>query len=222
MKDYLKTFDEDTIQVIGYKECCGRLSDSVKLIHKPTEIIFESINCIRNPYIEFIKYAYKCLRKELKAHYEQEELKRTEAQRTEWRELIDKHLLMNPFKEKEKDKLPDELRGKGWIPLSEAPERFNKLMDKILKDDDGKKESKKPLHPGNLALNLLREANYNPVYAFDVYGVVASDKLLKKVVNLEDIDETMAYNLANEIKGTDIRFWMDLQERYDSYKGESE
>jgi len=45
-----------------------------------------------------------------------------------------------------------------------------------------------------------------------------SDADLKDLVNgFKDIDHAMAYKLAKVIEGTDVRFWMDLQERYDEY-----
>jgi hypothetical protein len=47
-----------------------------------------------------------------------------------------------------------------------------------------------------------------------------SNAELKDLANgFKDIDHVSAYKLSKAIKGTDVRFWMDLQERYDEYEG---
>lgn len=101
-------------------------------------------------------------------------------------------------------------------------------------EEDVRKESKKPIHPGEVAKNLLLLEGFT-LFSFKNCEVYTNVLNIKKVSNClkvseneiielmnekSKIDYLWAYKLAKAIEGTDVRFWMDLQEHYDSYKGE--
>lgn len=92
--------------------------------------------------------------------------------------------------------------------------------------EDVKKEAKKPLHPGKVANDILVIKGYQGI-PYKVCLVKCGHLLAMNGVFLCELFEgrvgichTVAYKLAKVIEGTDVRFWMDLQERYDSYAGE--
>lgn len=86
-------------------------------------------------------------------------------------------------------------------------------------------KDKKPNHPGNIARSLLEQI-YNrdaDLFSFKIIGNIATDlrvdrSFINRFLNgFENVDYVFAYKLARLICGTDIRFWMDLQEKYDEY-----
>ncbi len=92
-------------------------------------------------------------------------------------------------------------------------------------------KEKPPLHPGKIAHDLLWEQGHrHTVYHtcpdnmdnyFETlnFGIIPINKdILSKLIDGKfDIEHVLAYKLANLIDNTDVRFWMDLQERYDDY-----
>jgi len=197
-KDWLETFDEDTALEIS------RIESVVRLTHKPTGITHESPMSrgamSYGEVAEIVGIASDRLKEKLKAHYLKESIK---------------------------------VRDKGFdkeFEKKEESKRFSKWMKDNL-DSNGdiikKKEPKKPLHPGKVAEGLLIEEEFgsyeNPgeLHIKNAASELRIDPVfLKRLVDgLEPIGYTMAYRLAKVIKGTDVRFWMDLQERYDSFNG---
>ena len=119
-------------------------------------------------------------------------------------------------------------------PVSECLERlyrdevnqdFYKCYGPTEKDDN----CKKPLHPGKVSNDLLRLDDDNTLIDgslvfsnilidLDLCGSRDGERFIKRFFDgLEDVDHILAYKLAKAIEGTDVRFWMDLQERYDEY-----
>jgi hypothetical protein len=119
-------------------------------------------------------------------------------------------------------------------PVSECLERlyrdevnqdFYKCYGPTEKDDN----CKKPLHPGKVSNDLLRLDDDNTLIDgslvfsnilidLDLCESRDGERFIKRFFDgLEDVDHILAYKLAKAIEGTDVRFWMDLQERYDEY-----
>lgn len=97
-------------------------------------------------------------------------------------------------------------------------EDIKHVKDSVYKD-------KKPNHPGNIARSLLEQI-YNrdaDLFSFKIIGNIATDlrvdrSFINRFLNgFENVDYALAYKLARLICGTDIRFWMDLQEKYDEH-----
>lgn len=90
-------------------------------------------------------------------------------------------------------------------------------------------ECKKPLHPGKVSNDLLRLDDDNTLIDgslvfsnilidLDLCGSRDGERFIKRFFDgLEDVDHILAYKLAKAIEGTDVRFWMDLQEKYDEH-----
>jgi hypothetical protein len=95
-------------------------------------------------------------------------------------------------------------------------------------------KEKEPWRPHYIVKSLLIASG---LYTFAPSGLNDGD--LMKIINIEqaaaalgisnaelkdlangfkDIDHVSAYRLSKAIKDTDVRFWMDLQERYDEYE----
>lgn len=103
----------------------------------------------------------------------------------------------------------------------EVNQDFYKCYGPTEKDDN----CKKPLHPGKVANDLLVIKGYRGASSEDMASpTLCGDILSMNSAFLEeffcgyvDICHATAYKLAKAIEGTDVRFWMDLQERYDEY-----
>ena len=90
-------------------------------------------------------------------------------------------------------------------------------------------ECKKPLHPGKVSNDLLRLDDDNTLIDgslvfsnilidLDLCESRDGERFIKRFFDgLEDVDHILAYKLAKAIEGTDVRFWMELQEKYDAY-----
>lgn len=115
-------------------------------------------------------------------------------------------------------------------PVSECLERlyrdevnqdFYKCYGPTEKDDNCKKQ----LHPGKVANDLLVIKGYRGASSKDMASpTLCGDILSMNSAFLEeffcgyvDICHDTAYKLAKVIEGTDVRFWMELQEKYDAY-----
>ena len=123
-------------------------------------------------------------------------------------------------------------------------EPVSDCLDRLYRDDEKLKqkkmieeglelfedyECKKPLHPGKVSNDLLRLDDDNTLIDgslvfsnilidLDLCGSRDGERFIKRFFDgLEDVDHILAYKLAKAIEGTDVRFWMDLQERYDEY-----
>lgn len=130
-----------------------------------------------------------------------------------------------------------------WLKCTEVTESYRKereefnknhreFLDKVF-GDSKPKELKAPLHPGKIANELLIAAGYGTfrrgiaeVPGFDkvVELGLVSEKLnmtggflLNFLNGLEDIDYNLAFKISYIIKGTDVKFWIKLQENYDEY-----
>lgn len=122
-------------------------------------------------------------------------------------------------------------------PVSECLERLcrddAKLKQKNMIEEEMEPfedyECKKPLHPGKVSNDLLRLDDDNTLIDgslvfsnilidLDLCGSRDGERFIKRFFDgLEDVDHILAYKLAKAIEGTDVRFWMDLQEKYDEY-----
>ena len=122
-------------------------------------------------------------------------------------------------------------------PVSECLERIcrddAKLKQKNMIEEELEPfedyECKKPLHPGKVSNDLLRLDDDNTLIDgslvfsnilidLDLCGSRDGERFIKRFFDgLEDVDHILAYKLAKAIEGTDVRLWMDLQERYDEY-----
>lgn len=97
-------------------------------------------------------------------------------------------------------------------------EDIKHVKDSVYKD-------KKPNHPGNIARSFLEQI-YNrdeDLFSFKIIGNIARELYVDRYFidrlfnGLENVDYVLAYKLARLIRGTDIRFWIGLQEKYDEY-----
>lgn len=116
-------------------------------------------------------------------------------------------------------------------PISECLERLcmddAKLKQKNMIEEELKlaeRREEEPWRPHYVAKSLLMASGCeSPLHRiFDIHmaahrlGISAAEA--KDITSgFKDIDHAMAYKLAKVIEGTDVRFWMDLQERYDEY-----
>ncbi len=94
-----------------------------------------------------------------------------------------------------------------------------------ISDDIKQMKDTKPPHPGKVAHELLAEI------CRDYYGASLhrNVKVISKHLQFEEhllddffnggasVGYVLAYKLSKLIKETDIRFWMDLQEKYDEH-----
>ena len=112
--------------------------------------------------------------------------------------------------------------------ISEENSKVSRVFDKSgiagLESCYGPKEKpKKPLHPGKILRDILLCQYYSPSkFSLDKEADdfdLTPNFLERFLDGKEDIDHVLAFKIAYQIEGTDVRFWMDLQERYDSYKG---
>jgi len=108
------------------------------------------------------------------------------------------------------------------VTIAEGQENIEENIKHIKGSID---KDKKPNHPGNIARSLLEQI-YNrdaDLSSFKIIGNIATDlrvdrSFINRFLNgFENVDYVFAYKLARLICGTDIRFWMDLQEKYDEY-----
>jgi hypothetical protein len=100
--------------------------------------------------------------------------------------------------------------------------------ENILDDTKHMKDNRHP-HPGKVANDLLRLDDDNTLIDgslvfsnilidLDLCGSRDGERFIKRFFDgLEDVDHILAYKLAKAIEGTDVRFWMDLQEKYDEH-----
>lgn len=96
--------------------------------------------------------------------------------------------------------------------------------ENILDDTKHMKDNRHP-HPGKVANDLLVIKGYRGASAEDMASpTLCGDILSMNSAFLEeffcgyvDICHATAYKLAKVIEGTDVRFWMELQEKYDAY-----
>lgn len=215
MKDFLKTFLQDTsitMHASGDCDCycCGEWGyHSATVVHKPTGISADVTRIIREKRFHIqdpVDVAMDALKEKLRAYYEREELKCA------------------------KEEKPHSLGyGCYFCTLKLANEMEGPRM--ALKIGAGigemnKKETKKPLHPGEVAKQLLLISRGYPqfcsgemVFNMDHFCEESNIDLFfatRFFEEKESVDYALAYKIAKVIEGTDIRFWMDLQEKYDS------
>lgn len=223
MKDYLNTFDEDTTKSLYFSMELGYGLKVAEIIHNPTGICCKETSFLC-PDMELLDIAEGTLKKKLKDHYEQEELKRAvkEAKGCSCDDCVRATQINLKKKAEESKRFSDFLKDRCTI---------TDLMLGKTKE----KESKKPLHPTEVATQLLL-LNCCTLCCFEndnLFANVLDTRKASELLNIpesylkefikqnHDMDWMMAFKLAKAIEGTDIRFWMDLQERYDSYKWES-
>lgn len=103
-------------------------------------------------------------------------------------------------------------------------ESTSEESENILDDIKHMKDNKHP-HPGKVANDLLVIKGYRGALSEDMASpTLCGDILSMNSASLEeffcgyvDICHATAYKLAKVIEGTDVRFWMELQEKYDAY-----
>lgn len=116
--------------------------------------------------------------------------------------------------------------GKDNVTIAEGQENIEENIKHIKGSTD---KDKKPNHPGKVSNDLLRLDDDNTLIDgslvfsnilidLDLCGSRDGERFIKRFFDgLEDVDHILAYKLAKAIEGTDVRFWMDLQEKYDEY-----
>ena len=84
---------------------------------------------------------------------------------------------------------------------------------------------KEPLHPGKIlhdilcVIGLFRVENpINTYYESYRYTKIPNEQIQNIIECNADIDHIIAYKLAKCIEGTDMAFWLKLQEDYDKYR----
>ncbi len=78
---------------------------------------------------------------------------------------------------------------------------------------------KQPLHPGKIASDLLDLVPHKPVIN-DLH--IYETEWKEFAEGGRDIDHVLAYRLSQCIKGTDMAFWLKLQEDYDNHQKNKE
>lgn len=188
MKDYLKTFDQDTEKKLHIDISPGCTKRRVEMTHKPTGVYYMEVSSILSD-LELLKCVEYKLKEKLMMHYEQQE------------RLKPKMTLKFP----NSDKLRCDCEGSGSHDL---------LLGKT-------KEPKEPIHPGWVAYDLLIASGHDCSYGLDFIKASECLGLTVELLNMivcgdTSIHPMIAYKLAKVISGTDVRFWMDLQEKYDA------
>lgn len=74
---------------------------------------------------------------------------------------------------------------------------------------------KEPLHPGKIASDLIDLVPHKPVIN-DLH--IYEEEWREFAEGRRDINHILAYRLAQCVGGTDMAFWIKLQEDYDRYK----
>lgn len=236
MKDYLETFETDiTMSVREVISLEFGPSFESEMTHTPTNIYSLRVTPKDSGYSiqgTFILLKIR-LKSKLKVYFQQKESVRFSA----W--LKDRML----GKTKEKPKCL--VCGSEGCVSQEAINFYDganpwgvELVEEIKKRQVASqmKETKKPVHPGDVVKDLLLVNGCTAACFKDGYK---DGKLYTSVLNIKkacellelgdedgikqllkgnyDIDYMMAGKLAKVIKGTDILFWMDLQEKYDEW-----
>lgn len=105
-----------------------------------------------------------------------------------------------------------------FCPPEKIEENIRDIQKKVMKET----ERKAPLHPGKIYHDIIisKDDSSSPTFSLhhEAYILrVDKDELFDFIKGKKDLDHVLAYKLAYNIGETDIRFWIDLQERYDEY-----
>jgi plasmid maintenance system antidote protein VapI len=122
-----------------------------------------------------------------------------------------------------------------WIFFKERafiPNRYEQVFYTIMRDYKQKENLKTeetssikliaPLHPGKIYYDIILSKSWTIPLSFNLHDEayelrINEDELSDFINGKKGLDHVLAYKLACNIEGTDVRFWMDLQEKYDEY-----
>lgn len=85
------------------------------------------------------------------------------------------------------------------------------------------KQTKNPVHPGKVLNDLLNAAEWkyknSPTCVRELDYLDKHEHSINNIIfGHKPITYEIAFHLSKRIKGTDVRFWMDLQKEYDGWE----